>query len=550
MLISAPHTPDPSLTARLQIVNIERAQNVLYFKACAEENHLLACLCTGDRCVTNEESSDCGKLFWTTMNVPPPICLTFDVKVPELQRARISYAFRVFSAIYNYRVVNDNAEEAAIRIEYGEKASSVSRSRCFHIPALYRARSLQDPPNKPLNLRYSDEDVFLFYGIDGVSGKPDWLGEIFEWISSIHESSVTNRDSAGRIPSRYFFETFGISPRKPHATLLMAWMENALKNGHNKEALSKAPSPIAGAEHIVVCSQDVDFYNVDKFSAGFRLIKNMAIAVRPYRSWSFLHSNSNLFLDLLRGRRVGDYLPELLARMERHELQSTIFMVARQGHRRDPNYRLQALAPYLSEVSKQGSSVALHSSYTSIVEDGTLIPELQAFEKATGKKPMGNRQHWLRFDDHKKLFDAVEGAGLSFDSSLGFTEIVGFRNGASFAFPPYDFEGERPYHFLEIPLVVMDVNLEAESRKQKKDAQGLADEVLGESRKWSWGGISVLWHNPIEHLQVPKEINQVFWNCAPRPQSGEKWMSGEHFVNQCLSRYQNAGLLEGVQTSA
>jgi len=97
----------------------------------------------------------------------------------------------------------------------------------------------------------------------------------------------------------------------------------------------------------------------------------------------------------------------------------------------------------------------------------------------------------------------------------------------------------------------MDGSLECESRMGKEPAQAIADEVLLESRKAGWGGVSVLWHNPMEALAVPKEINGVFWNCLERrAQHGERWMSAQEFLEHSLGRYQNAGLLQGVQPHA
>jgi len=145
----------------------------------------------------------------------------------------------------------------------------------------------------------------------------------------------------------------------------------------------------------------------------------------------------------------------------------------------------------------------------------------------------------------------VEEAGLTYDSTLGFPETVGFRNGANFAFPPYDFKREKAYEFLEIPLVIMDGGLQAASVASRAKPQEIADEVLNESRKYGWGGISALWHNPVEPIQVPEETNQVFWNCARRRgEYGEKWMSADEFVACVLPRYQNAGLLQGVEGHA
>jgi hypothetical protein len=71
---------------------------------------------------------------------------------------------------------------------------------------------------------------------------------------------------------------------------------------------------------------------------------------------------------------------------------------------------------------------------------------------------------------------------------------------------------------------------------------------LSESRKYGWGGISILWHNPLEALSVPDEINEVFWKCAAQRQEfQERWVSSDEFLALSLQRYQNAGLLTEVK---
>src|SRR5208282_3353617 len=130
--------------------------------------------------------------------------------------------------------------------------------------------------------RYADEDVYLAFGTDAASGRPDWLGEIFLWLSCSQEISIAERDSVGRIPySGTVFGREGLSPRKPHVALLMAWMEGALRQRNTKaeEALPKAPSPVPGVEHLVVCSHDIDFYYVDRTSSLARLFKNLVVAI-------------------------------------------------------------------------------------------------------------------------------------------------------------------------------------------------------------------------------------------------------------------------------
>jgi hypothetical protein len=331
----------------------------------------------------------------------------------------------------------------------------------------------------------------------------------------------------------------------------MAWMENSLRNGDAIEALPVAPSPVPKVKHFVVCSHDIDFFYTGRPAAITRLVKNLGIGLCNYRNWPFFAWNAKSIPRALRGEHIGEYLPQLLDLLEGLEFRSTLFVVGRHAHRRDPDYQLNHLRPHLVAAERRGFRVGVHGSYQSCIEAGTLAPEIREIEGVTGSRMKGGRQHWLRFDSHERLFDMVAEAGLAYDSTLGFPETVGFRNGANFAFPPYDFKHEKAYEFLEIPLAIMDGGLQTASASSEAKAQEIADEVLNESRKYGWGGISTLWHNPVEPIQVPEEINQVFWECArKRGEYGEKWMSAEEFLECALPRYHNAGLLLGVQGHA
>lgn len=481
---------------------------------------------------------------------PRQISLRFATKVSLAIRPRISYAFRVFAAIYGYNVVEPGREDPGLCFLYGVEAPP-AQYPLLHVPARYKdVRYLDAWKRSLVRHQYADEEFLLAFGVDPDSGKPDWLGELFLWLSGSYEFDILDRDSVGRVPySEMVFGRCDVVPRKPHACMLMAWMQNALVLGNSGEALPPAPSPVPEIQHVVISSHDVDFYFVDRVSALLRLLKNLAIAGTT-SSWSFFYDNLRMILQLARGARVGDFLPALLKAGKNHGFRSTLFVVPRRGHRRDPNYSLSQILPLLSDAAEKGFSAGVHGSYRSLMEDRTLRTEVQALRRITSTMPLAGRQHWLRFSDPHHLFSEISGAGLLCDSTLGFSDQIGFRNGAGFAFPPYDFVNARPHQFLEIPLVLMDVGLYAASRSLRKNPQELADEVLAESRKYGWGGVSVLWHNPIEPLAVPSRINDVFWNCVKRQEDcQEKWMSADQFLNFCLQRYQQAGLLEGVRIS-
>jgi hypothetical protein len=466
-------------------------------------------------------------------------------------RPRILYALRVFAAIYGYRVAEE-VESTAVCIFYGEKPPATADPGRVWVPARYCA-DLPQPSALALTTRpYAGENFHLFFGVDRETKNPDWLGEIFEWLSCSHERRITQRDAIGRIPYAYsVFAQQRISPRKPHAMLLMAWLQNEIINPGGAEILHKPAAPAPNAGHLVVCSHDVDFYFTSKSSALTRLLKNLFIACRPYQSWSFFSWNARQLFRVLAGKQVGEYFSPLLQASREYDFRSTIFAVSNRNHRRDPNYQLNDLAANLKSCAEHGFSIALHGSYQSVLEKSNLQQELATMQQSVGTRPLGARQHWLRFGDHQNFFDTIANAGFDYDSTLGFAEVAGFRNGACFAFPPYDFKNEKPYPFLEIPLVLMDGNLESAARLSGENAHGIAEEILAESRKWGWGGIAADWHNPIEPIQVPQEINQIFWDHVRNQKTNrESWVSADQFLAHSLRRYHDAGLLRDVRLDA
>ena len=481
---------------------------------------------------------------------PDSISLIFGDEIDPVVRARMRYSLQMFAAIYGYRFVAPSAD-AAIICAYGFEG--VARpAQSFRIPCRYRTRAITTEAPALKRYQYAGEDFYLIHGLDEATGSPDWLGEIFEWLSSSLEFPIVERDEGDRIPySATVFHKQGISPMKSYAGIVMAWLQNALSGNSGNETLPRAKSPLNGVDHCVVCSHDIDFCHTKRSKTLVRLSKNLVLAGTEYQSASFLFSNLRMSRDLLAGKSVGDYIPGMLDAIESLGFRSTLFAVAQAKHRRDPNYRIEEVASQLKVAARRGFEIGVHGSYQSVVHGNTLKAESKALQNWTGETPAGSRQHWLRFDRHASLFDAIRDAGLAYDSSLGFVETCGFRNGANFAFPPYDFGQERPYSFLEIPLVLMDGALHHASRRSRSDPQTIATQILHGSRKLGWGGIAVLWHNPLEPIQVPEPINRVFWNLArDRGQHREVWTSGAQFMRAVLTRYQDAGLLKELEINA
>ncbi len=78
--------------------------------------------------------------------------------------------------------------------------------------------------------------------------------------------------------------------------------------------------------------------------------------------------------------------------------------------------------------------------------------EFDRVARATGTTELGVRMHWLFFDKDSPV--ALENAGFSYDSTVGYNETIGYRAGTTQAFKPPAVQS-----LLELPMHVMDTAL-------------------------------------------------------------------------------------------
>lgn len=470
--------------------------------------------------------------------------IKFDPSVPLATERRILYVFKVFLAIYGHSLTTSE-DQASIKLIYGpctHDGNPRPLDGWFHLPATYKFRPASEAVKSPTaTIEIDGHTVPLFHSpYDAI----DQLGEAFEWISLAHEHSVLERDKVGRIEETHnIFNTFNISPLVPYASLLLAELAQKIKVWCVDQGIT-FPSP-EKARCFIIPSHDVDFHYNGPATAILRFVKNIVIAALLLRSRSFFKSNLLYLIKSLCGVRVGNYTGRLAARERENGFSSDFYFLTGGTHRRDSNYTLDDALPWVTEVHRHGGNVGLHGSYRSVIEEQHLDIEMRALRHAY-PFGLGNRQHWLRFDTHEKLYRCIEQSGCEFDSTLGFSSMPGFRCGVDFAFPPYDFANERPCDFLEIPLVIMDSTLTSLSfNEQQRVARAITEAKFGQHTSC----ISILWHNPIEATAVPAETNQIYWDLAPKAvnasskknSTGPEWTSGANFINQMRERYIAAG---------
>ena len=163
---------------------------------------------------------------------------------------------------------------------------------------------------------------------------------------------------------------------------------------------------------------------------------------------------------------------------------------------------------FINLAKSRGYEIGIHPSYNSHLKKDLFKKEKEALEKLIGHDVQATRQHFLRwkFPETPRI---IEEMGMKSDSTVGFADRIGFRCGTGFAYHLYDFEKERAFEFLEIPMVVMDVGLMRDAH-YKQDKSYL-NRFLSENSQSTL--ITFNFHNStIENTLIFSSLSQILQN--------------------------------------
>ncbi|MGM0377617.1 MAG: polysaccharide deacetylase family protein, partial [Bacteroidota bacterium] len=135
----------------------------------------------------------------------------------------------------------------------------------------------------------------------------------------------------------------------------------------------------------------------------------------------------------------------------------------------------------------------LHASFYSYDDPQRLHRQVSLWKRHLGFHPKGIRQHYLRYRlPETSSIQASE--GFLYDTTLGFADHDGYRNGYCYPFLPYDHDRDEMIPLWEIPLIMMDMSVLDYRNFSNNQLQILVFKYIEEAKKF--GGIfSLLWHN-------------------------------------------------------
>jgi peptidoglycan/xylan/chitin deacetylase (PgdA/CDA1 family) len=321
----------------------------------------------------------------------------------------------------------------------------------------------------------------------------DVLGAAFFMLTRYEELVVADRDQYGRFPAASSVAAReGVLGRPivdEHVELLWQALQRAWPRLERRSRTYEVvlthdvDDPLATLQHT---PRDV----VRQVSGDLVRRRDPRLAARRVRSL--------LGRPELDPNNTFDFLMEV---SERHGLRSAFYFLAHRDQRpRDGAYLFEApwVRSLIGRIAQRGHEIGIHPSFPTYRDAERTREELERLRRvadAAGVRQdeWGGRQHFLRWTN-PDTWRNWEAAGLDYDSTLAYSEAIGFRTGTCHPYRAFDVRERRPLDLREEPFQVMDVTLLSSMGLSLDAAREAVLEVAAQCRRHR-GRLGILWHN-------------------------------------------------------
>ncbi len=213
---------------------------------------------------------------------------------------------------------------------------------------------------------------------------------------------------------------------------------------------------------------------------------------------------------------------EIMALEEKYDATSSFYFLALTPEDNDYRYDVSDLESEIGTIADAGWEVGLHGGHQAYCDLQQLQVEKERLEKVLNRSVVGYRNHYLRFRVPETWTHLAE-AGFEYDTTLGYPDCVGFRNGMCHPFRPYDLNNDREIDILEIPLAIMDGTLDQYMRLDAGKSWEITRRLIDATERCG-GVITILWHNTYMEGERLKFYEKILKYCREKG----AWMtSGE-----------------------
>jgi peptidoglycan/xylan/chitin deacetylase (PgdA/CDA1 family) len=223
---------------------------------------------------------------------------------------------------------------------------------------------------------------------------------------------------------------------------------------------------------------------------------------------------------------------DIMTLEEKYDAKSSFYFLTLNKGNLDFNFEIDDLEHEIGDIGDNGWEVGLHGGHNAYNNLDEIEDKKKRLEKVLGKKVVGYRNHFLRF----KVPDTwvlLSKARFKYDTTFGYADCVGFRNGMCHPFRPFNLDTNKEIDIFEIPLTIMDCTLFDYMKLDMKGAWEVTKLLIDSVEKHK-GIITILWHNTYmvdDKLKLYEKILKYCYEKGAWMTSGEEiwkwWNKGD-----------------------
>jgi hypothetical protein len=336
-------------------------------------------------------------------------------------------------------------------------------------------------------------------------------------------------DSFGRVPLRSTITHRRGYLRTPVIDYYARILEDILleiASSRSVPLLQKWPTP-GPYNFCLSLSHDVDYLApnptdlvvsilFDISEANFRRVVGRIVLAFFYAVSAIMTRNRDLLALIPQAlhRRLRKYDPfwrldEIRKLEAQFGIRSSFFFLHNEN-RMDSNYDLKSniVRSAIRQTSSEGFEVCLHADFGA-TDAEKLQWRKRAIEDAADSSVIGVRAHYLRIS-YPDTFRLYARAGLAYDSSVMFSEEVGYRSSTCMPWKVFDIDDQKTLPILEIPPIIMDRTLQGKGHMNlSPDAARRICSALIEQVADLHGVLTVDWHN--SELSLRASLDREWW---------------------------------------
>jgi len=395
----------------------------------------------------------------------------------------LNFDISIDNATINYVLILENSKKIIIKDAFFNNFSNSEYLQEANIPSLVIFAK---------NRFYSEEELPILYGNnelieekDSITYGNDIFAASFFMLTRWEEFVIKQKDEFGRFPEEMALSIKHGFHIRPVVNQYVEMLWNMLISlGFQQKRKTR--------KYQLKITHDVDFFK--KYDSFSKISRSIIGDILKRKSLNKIIETLTTVLKiyLKKEKDPFDVFDFFMNVSENNGLQSHFYFIPsvldKYSTYSIENKQLKAI---IQQIIDRKHIIGYHASWLAF-ENTELFEKEVNILRNLGIKITEGRQHYLRFKvpDTWKIWEQF---GLEEDSSLGFSNTIGFRTGTCYEYKVFDILSKKELNLCENPLIAMDSAL-LKCCKSNTEMQKKIYDIAQVVKKYN-GNFVLLWHN-------------------------------------------------------